>query len=297
MIENFRPGTLDRLGVGYPALSAGNAALVMLSISGLGQWGPESGRQAYAPVLHAETGLLGRQAQVDDAEPRDIAMALADSLTGLHGTIAVLAALHLRDRTGTGQHIDMSMFEARLSTDDYVHYSLEDTEIWPARGLVYQAAGGPILVAGDPKFVWSRLRDAAGLQEAEAGAGSAERIAARADLIRDWVGSHRDRAELIAELERVGLAWAEVRTPTTVLQSPTAAARELVAQVDDRGGGTRPVIRTPYRFSAASCRPRAGAAHVGEHNGAVLADWLGLDSAAVDELSTAGVLSLDPWTR
>ncbi|HEY3748308.1 MAG TPA: CoA transferase, partial [Pseudonocardiaceae bacterium] len=95
---------------------------------------------------------------------------------------------------------------------------------------------------------------------------------------------------LIAELERVGLAWAEVRTPGTVMLSPTAIAREVAAQVDDRAGGTRPVIRLPYRFSQASCAPRAGAAHVGEHNAEVLADWLGMTADDVGELELAGVL-------
>jgi CoA:oxalate CoA-transferase len=116
-------------------------------------------------------------------------------------------------------------------------------------------------------------------------------------LIRAWIESFTDRAELITELERVGLAWAEVRTPDTLMASPTAIAREVVAQVDDRDGGTRPVIRMPYRFSAASCEPRAGAAHVGEHNTDVLAGWLGLDDAAIAELEQAGALrpqSMEP---
>jgi CoA:oxalate CoA-transferase len=290
VVENFRPRTLTRLGVDHAALSAVNPGLIMLSVSGFGQWGPESNRQAYAPVVHAESGLLGRQAQVDGDEPRDLAMALADSVTALHGTIAVLAALRLRDLTGAGQHIDLSMFESMLATDDYTHYSLEGGEIWPARGMVYAADGGPLLVSGDPKFVWARLKDGAGLRDRDPQALPATRIADRAELVREWISSFTDRAELIAELERVGLAWAEVRTPATVMQSPTAIARDVAAQVDDRAGGTRPVIRMPYRFSAASCSPRGGAAYVGEHNAAVLADWLGMDANEVGNLEEAGVL-------
>lgn len=77
----------------------------MLSVSGFGQWGPEAQRQAFAPVIHAESGLLGRQAEVDGARPNDLVMAMADSITALHGAIAVLAALRHAERTGTGQHI------------------------------------------------------------------------------------------------------------------------------------------------------------------------------------------------
>jgi crotonobetainyl-CoA:carnitine CoA-transferase CaiB-like acyl-CoA transferase len=86
VVENFRPGVLDRLGVGWAVLSGVNPALVMLSISGFGQAGPEVHRQAYAPIIHAESGLIGRQAEVSGDAPGDIAFALADSLAGLHGT-------------------------------------------------------------------------------------------------------------------------------------------------------------------------------------------------------------------
>ncbi|GAA5170757.1 CoA transferase [Pseudonocardia eucalypti] len=291
VIENFRPGTLDRLGVGWSVLSKRNPRLVMLSVSGFGQWGPESGRQAYAPVLHAETGLLGRQAQVDGAEPNDVVMALADSVTSLHGMVAVLSALRLRDNTGTGQYLDMSMFEAMLATDDYTPYALEGTEVFAARGSVYaDAPGGPLLVSGDPKFLWHRLSGRHGLTDPDPEVSGPERFTARARVIREWVASFGSRPELIAALEAAGVAWAEIRTPATVMESPTAQAREVTAQVDDRAGGTRPVIRMPYRFSAGSCEPRGGAAFVGEHNADVLGRWLGLDAARVRELEAGGTL-------
>jgi crotonobetainyl-CoA:carnitine CoA-transferase CaiB-like acyl-CoA transferase len=119
VVENFRPGVLDRFGAGWAALSAVNPRLVMLSISGFGREGEDAGRAAYAPVIHAEAGLIGRQADITGDPPADIAFAVADALAGLHGTIAILAALRLRDRTRTGQHIDLSMLEAMLATDDY----------------------------------------------------------------------------------------------------------------------------------------------------------------------------------
>src|SRR5437764_389410 len=109
LVENFRPGVLDRFGAGWPALSAVNPRLVMLSISGFGREGDDAGRAAYAPVIHAEAGLIGRQAAITGDPPADIAFALADALAGLHGTIAILAALRLRDRTGTGQYIDLRL--------------------------------------------------------------------------------------------------------------------------------------------------------------------------------------------
>ncbi|HEY1970325.1 MAG TPA: CaiB/BaiF CoA-transferase family protein [Pseudonocardia sp.] len=291
VIENFRPGTVDRLGVGWAALSARNPGLVMLSISGFGQWGPESGRQAYAPVVHAESGLLGRQAQIDGAEPTDLVMAMADSVTSLHGMVAVLAALRLRDRTGEGQYLDLSMFEAMLATDDYTHYSLEGTyPVWAARGSIFKAPGGPLLLSGDLKFIWHRLAGKYGLTDPDPTVTGAARFAARKTVIGDWVGAFDSRPELIAALETAGVAWAEIRTPETLMDSPSIAAREVAAQVDNRDGGTRPVIRMPYRFSAGSCEPRGGAAFVGEHNADVLARWLGLNPDQVTELEQAGIL-------
>jgi CoA:oxalate CoA-transferase len=92
LVENFRPGVLGRFGAGWSALSAVNPRLVMLSISGFGQDGHDAERAAYAPVIHAEAGLIGRQADLSGDPPADIAFALADTLAGLHGTIAILEA-------------------------------------------------------------------------------------------------------------------------------------------------------------------------------------------------------------
>jgi CoA:oxalate CoA-transferase len=295
VIENFRPGTLDRLGVGWDVLSGVNPRLVMLAVSGFGQWGPESGRQAYAPVVHAESGLLGRQAEVDAARPNDVVMALADSVTSLHGMVAVLAALRVAENTGVGQYLDLSMFESMLATDDYVHYSLEGTyPVFPATGSVYDAPGGPLLISADPKYLWHRLTAHHGLTDPDPSATGRDKIAARAQVIKEWVGGFTDRPALIAALEAAGVAWAEIRTPATLTDSPTLNAREVVAQVDNRHGGTRPVIRMPYRFSGASCEPRGGAAFVGEHNTEILTAWLGLDDQRIGELEAAGAVIAAP---
>ncbi|HEY2220620.1 CaiB/BaiF CoA-transferase family protein [Actinomycetospora sp.] len=290
VVENFRPGVLDRLHVGYTDLSARNPGLIMLSVSGFGQWGPESGRQAYAPVVHAESGMLGRQAEADGTAPVDLTMALADSTTALHGTVAVLAAVILRGRTGQGQHLDISMLEAMLASDDNVSYALEGDEFWPARGQIVEVAGGPMLISADPKFLWSRLRAAGHVADPDPDAPTAQRIAARAEVMEVWLSSFGSRSEVIAALEEARVAWAEVRTPRTVTDSPSVQARGVVAQVDDRDGGTRPVIRTPYRFSAAESGPAAGAPHLGEHNAEVLESWVGMSEERVRALEADGTL-------
>lgn len=124
--ENFRPGVMARFGIGWDDLVKVNPGLIMLSISGYGQTGPDRKKAAYAPVLHAQSGLIARQAEMANAKPVDIQMSVADSYSSLHGIIAILAALRVRDQSGEGQHIDMAMTSVLHSVDDYAHWVLDD---------------------------------------------------------------------------------------------------------------------------------------------------------------------------
>ena len=291
LIENFRPGVLDRAGLGFDTLSATNPGLVMLSISGFGATSPESQRQAYAPVIHAESSLLTRQAAFDDRPATDLALALADSLASLHGTVALLAALNLRTRTGTGQHIDLSMLDAMVATDDYAHYAADGVyDFGPQRGEIWDAVGGPVMVAGDPKLTWVRVSKHAGLADPAPDADVATKIAARHDAIAAWIASFPDRAALTAELVAANLPWADMRTASTLLDSPSLQARKVVASVDDGEGGQRQVIRMPYRFSDAECGVRGAAPVAGRDNEEVLADWLGLTESETASLRVDGAL-------
>jgi len=118
--ENFRPGVMARFGLAWSDLSAINPRLVMLSISGFGQEGPERDRASYAGVIHAETGVTARRRTAEGTQHVDIEISMADTVTGLHGVVGVLAALRLRDELGVGQHVDMAMIDAMAFTDDYL---------------------------------------------------------------------------------------------------------------------------------------------------------------------------------
>ena len=273
LVENFRPGVLDRFGAGWPVLSAVNPRLIMLSISGFGQDNHDSERTAYAPVIHAEAGLIGRQADLSGDPPGDIAFALADSLAGLHGTIAILAALRLRDRTGTGQHIDLSMLEAMVATDDYTHYSIDGHPVWPARGEVWPAPGGPILISSDRRYLWLRLKACFGLADPAPDAPLEEKLRARAQAMTEWIAAHPDREALKRDLEAARLAWADVRHAGDVLAAPSLAGRDTIVEVTDGDGERRSVIRMPYRFSDARSGPVRGVPEPGEHTDEILRDW------------------------
>ena len=290
VIENFRPGVMARLGLGYEQLSAANPGLVMLSISGFGQVGPDSARQAYAPVIHAESGLLARQAAFDQHWPSDPMLSIADTNAGLHGLAAVLAALLMRERTGTGQHIDIGMLDAMLATDDYAHHALDEMPVRRLGGEVWDAPGGPIMVAGEFRNTW-RQASASGLADpTPPGSDLETKIEMRRAAFGAWLLGFPGRKEAVAALEGAGLAWADVRSGAEAFAAPSVAARGIVADIDDGAGGTRRVVQSPYRFSGARSGVRGGAAQRGQHNEEVLADWVALDHDEIVALTAAGVL-------
>ena len=159
VIENYRPDVLPRLGLGFDVLRTVNPRLLMLSISGFGAGGPESHRAAYAAVIHAEIGLIGRGARRGGTFPRDLPLSVADTNASLHGLVALLAGVILRDRTGVGQHIDLAMVDATVATDDQIQYELEDSEdTGPLPNEVWQTAVGGVLISADFRYLWTLVR-------------------------------------------------------------------------------------------------------------------------------------------
>lgn len=292
LIENFRPGVMDRLGIGYESLRAINPGLIMLSISGFGQRGPEAGRAAYAPIIHAETGAIDRQAERAGCHPVEMCMSFADTNAGLHGLVGLLAALHMKGRTGLGQHIDIAMVDAMLATDDHTHYHLEDVEVQNGASEVWNATGGPVIIAGDFRHIWRQFATVLGVADpTPEGADLDTKIRARRKAAEDYLMSFDDRAALTAALDRARLAWGNVNSTRDYLRdSPTLKARNSIVEVDDRAGATRPVFQSPYRFSAAMSGVRGGAPHQGEHNQDVLTSWLGLTAVELDALTEKRVL-------
>jgi CoA:oxalate CoA-transferase len=295
VIENFRPGVMRQYGLHYEALSALNPRLIMLSISGFGQEGPEVQRPAYAPVVHAECGLLARQAEEARRAAVDLPMSAADMNAGLHGLVALLAALVLRQTTGRGQHIDLAMVDAMLASDDYLHFALDGQPVNRDRGNeIFDVVGGGLIIAGDMRWIWHQLHNECGVQDPAPGdVPTSDKIRLRRKAVLDYFASFTDRDELKRALDRANLAWGDIKTSQEALQSPTVQARGLLVDVDDGAGGTRRVLRSPYRFSDARCEVRGSHARCGEHNRDVLGDWLGTSDEEYARLSAARVLRQD----
>ena len=293
VVENFRPGVMDRLGIGWEVLSAANPRLVMLSISGFGQGGPESGRAAYAPIIHAESGVVARHAAFSGDAPREMPVSIADTNASLHGMVGLLSALWQRERTGRGDHVDIAMIDAMLFTDDHLHYALEDAEdTRPMQSEVWDTVIGPVMLSGDFRYLWKQLTALCGVEDpTPPGAPLEEKIRLRRAAARDYLLSLPDREALVEVFDRMNLAWGRVLSSAeAVRESATVAARGTITRVDDRAGGERPVVQSPYRFSGSESGVRGPAPHRGEHNDQVLGEWLGLSADQIGALDEAGIL-------
>jgi crotonobetainyl-CoA:carnitine CoA-transferase CaiB-like acyl-CoA transferase len=184
------------------------------------------------------------------------------------------------------------MLDAMLATDDYAHMALD--HVPPPHGIVnhvWKVVGGHIVIAGDFRWVWQRLSEVCGvIDETPKGAPLAQKIDNRLRAVATFLGAFTERTALIDALDKADLAWGDVNTSAVAIESPTLAARQSLTDVDDRAGGTRRVVRSPYRFSAAISGIAGPAPYRGEHNREVLAQWLSLGDDEHAKLVGAGVL-------
>lgn len=289
VVENYRPGIMHKFGIGWEDLKQVNPKLVMLSISGFGQVGPESRRAAYAGVLHAETGLIARQSEAANGHAADIQFSLGDSYTSLHGLVGILAALRMVDHTGQGQHIDMAMFNALHATDDFANYALD--EVWPLgnRSHIWDTSDGKrIFMSGDLKWIWHVFSNKAGLEDGlPDGADLETKIATRHKVLADHFLSFPSAEALKEKLDEVNIAWGDVRNfGEDSFTQPSIEARNILVEVEDHEGEKRRTVQSPYRFSDAQSgiTSQTRAPRKGEHNQEVLGEWLGLDEETIDQL-------------
>ena len=297
VVENFRPRVLASFGLDWPALHHINPRLLMLSISGFGQSGPESGRAAYASIAHAEMGLIARGPDLGVPGLYDLNFSAADVTSGLHGVIGILAALRARDQTGEGQHLDIAMLDAMGFSDDLMPMTLDNVKPARTHGEVWDAVDGPICIAGGFQWMWSQLHRFVGLVDPAARDDDLDtKIRLRRAATSEFFQSRPDRAALVAALDRANLAWGDVRSGQSILESPTLHARSSVVEVDDRAGGTRRVFQSPYRFSHSASGVTGPPRHRGEDNLDVLVDWLTLSPADAQARVSNGAFITDQPT-
>jgi CoA:oxalate CoA-transferase len=290
VIENFRPDVMQRLGLDYDTLAEINPRLIMLSISGFGANNPDSRRAAYAPIIHAETGLIARQAELTGAFPTELPLSVADTNASMHGLVGLLAALYAREKSGRGDHVEISMVDATVVTNDGMHYALEGINVG-VTNEVHETAGGLLMLAGEFRFIWKMLSTiynvSDGLEDAQDVALEEKIKARRAASKHFFTKTCRNREEVIQALDRMNVAWGDVRPASDIQKLASVQARTSIAEVDDREGGKRLIPSSPYKYKHLESQVRAGAPHLGEHNEEVLEQWLGWSPEQISSVQSA----------
>jgi crotonobetainyl-CoA:carnitine CoA-transferase CaiB-like acyl-CoA transferase len=303
VVENYRPGVADRLGLGYDTVREGNAGVIYCSITGYGQDGPAAMRRAYAPVIHAELGLVDLNARERGTEPLPEAVSHADFAVGAQAATAILAALVHRYRTGEGQHIDVSMAETMLAVNEWTAVEVNGgfgDEISPFRpgkaALIRFADGSWVQIPGNPTTWIFGVAQALGREDvlAERGwhgpgdtQGHEDAIKA---LMQEWAAEFATVVDFEAALSAARIPLGVVKPLANVADEDWAEARGAFVELAMGEEAVR-IPKSPFRFSAAEVGPRRGAAPRGADNRHALAELLGLTDEELDHLEAEGVLS------
>jgi formyl-CoA transferase len=307
LLENFGPGALDRLGLGYDALAKVNPRLIYATIKGFGTYGPYRDYKSYEPIAQAMGGAMSITGFPENP-PTFVVPAIGDSGTGMHMAIGILAALQQRHATGKGQHVEVSMQDAVVNI---IRVSLRDHQRsgrpMPRRGnqmgqtvpsTVYASAGGGpndyVFINASQQPMWIAMLGAMGrpeLAEDPRFATEAVRWENRAALnaiIEEWTGE-RPKHEIMRLLGEAGVPCGAVQDTGEVLADPHLKAREMIVDVDYPSRGIYKTVGCPVKLSdspVAVTRPPL----LGEHTAALLNELCGVSPDEANRLREAGVV-------
>lgn len=307
LVENFKAGDLARYGLDYPSLAADNPRLVYASITGFGQDGPRAGEPGYDIALQGMTGIMSVTGE-PDGPPTKVGVAWIDVMTGMMAAVGILAALWERERSGRGQHLDLSLFEVGLSAmanlaQSYLVSGVAPRRIGNAHPQIvpyqaFEAADGWFIVAVGNDQQYRRMCEAIGhpeLGDDERFQTNAGRVRHRAELVPALaaVFRSRPRGEWLEALKAAGVPAAPVYDLAEALADPQAAARHVVWEVPHSLLGQVSMVASPLQHLSRTPATIAGPPPLlGEHTREVLADVLGLSQAEIDRLAEAGVVAV-----
>ena len=297
VVENFRPGTMERLGLGYDTLAATHSRIVYCSISGFGQTGPRRAEAGYDAMMQAEAGLMSITGPAD-GPPFRLGVAIGDIATGMFAVQGILAALYARERSQRGQRVDIAMLDAVTALLTYqasIAFATGDT---PSRMGNRHPSIAPYdtFTAADGEFVLSvgnddQFRRLAGiLRRPELGidpqyASNADRVR-HYDALRDTLSrlfSSWARADLLAALTAAGVPCSAVRSVTEALQDPQLSAREMIVPLEHVSAGGIRVLGSPLKLSETPASVRTPPPALGQHTDAVLRE-IGLSESDIASL-------------
>lgn len=304
LVENYRTGTLDEMGLGYEEMRGYNPRLVYCSISGYGRTGPYAQQPGYDFVIQAEGGMMGITGP-EDGPPYRVGVPIVDITTGMFASTAILAALQARQRTGEGQLVDMSLLDgmAALLTNvasnhlvggegprrlGNAHPSICPYEAFPARDRWFALAA-----ANNGQFsVLCEAIGQPGLKDDPRFASNGARVTNRAELheVLSQAFQQRDAGEWLDLFREAGLPCGPINSLPEVFQHPQAEAREMVLSAEHPGAGTVRFPGFPYKLSATPAAVRRPPPRLGEHTDEVLVEVLGHTAAGCAELRRAGAV-------
>jgi len=308
VIENYRVGTLDRYGLGYSDLSGQDSSLIYCSVTGFGQTGPYKDQAGYDSIFQAMCGLMSVNG-IPDGEPGSgpmrVGVAMADIMTGMYSSVAILGALHHRTRTGEGQHIDMALFDvqvASLTIENMRYLLLGEVPTRTgnvSRNLVptqlFDCIDGQvsITIGNDDQF--GKLARFLGRPEWSTDSRFATGSARRSNrheivaLVADEFGS-RHVDELVRGLSGAGVPCGPVNTIAQVFEDVHLQHRKLRREVEHEALGPVPLVANPIRYSRTEIDYRLAPPMLGQHTREVLSELLGLPPAEADRLAAAGAI-------
>ncbi len=304
LVQNFRPGTMERLGLGYDTVRSLNPRLVYVSISGVGDRGPYVRKRIYDPMIQALSGLADIQSEQVGNRPRMIRTIVADKTTSIFTAQAIAAALYARERTGAGQHVKLSLLSTMLSflwPEGMMQYTVVGGEKSAAStnagpDLIFEAADGYLTVGTITDVEWQGFCDATERPDLKTdprfataerrSLNSIERITLMGEILKA-----RPRDEWLARLDDADVPCAPVLRRSEIVDNEQVVAMELVEVLDQPSVGHVRQPRPAATFGDAPS-PLAGARpapSIGEHSEALLRE-LGYDDAEIDALSADAVV-------
>ncbi len=301
LVENFRPGTLEKLGFDYGSLAEKHPRLVYCSLSGFGQNGPRSKEPGYDAVVQAEGGLMSITGAAD-GPPYRLGVAIADIVSGMFAAYGVAMALFARERTGRGQHVDLAMLDAVTALLTYQAGNFFASGKVPARlgnrhpsiapYETFQAADGDFVLAVGNDELWKKFCAVAGLEPDSRFATNRQRVT-QYDELRPLVAERlrtQPRAYWIDRLTAAGVPCGSVRDLRELFDDAQLRAREMIMDVQHDTIGALRLLGIPVKLSGTPGRIRTPPPRLGEHTDAVLRDVLGVDDDRLARLREERVI-------
>jgi len=303
LIENFRTGTMEKLGLGYDVLKELNPRLVYCAVSGFGRTGPMKDEPAYDLVMQAFGGMMSVTGE-PDRPPVKVGFSIVDLVTGMYACIGTLLALSVRDKTGKGQSVEASLLESVVSLQTYLAQSVMATGKIPGRlgsahpnlgpYQVYETKDDYAIIAVPNDWLWRKMCDALGLEDLKDHpkfAVNADRVKNRSalnDLMKAYTRT-KTTAEIVAMLKEAGVPGGPINNIAEVLADPQVIHRGMIQEVEHSTIGMMKTLGIPIKLSDSPGSVRIAPPTLGQHNVEVLSR-LGYSEDSIAELQQKGVI-------